>query len=134
MRGDGMLIRSVDQQEIFKNDSISIKINLFNVNKDFFINISIDYSEKKKPINYDHDVALMFQNNTIKLIQFISSNTRKKQTSFEFLFSVPQSTLDEIIKSPIKFLQYSQNGADVHLIPLNDAYVIQKMYDCLKHY
>lgn len=132
MRGDGMLVRSVEQQEIFRDDSVYIKINLFNVDKDFFINFSINYTEKKH-VDYDHDVAIFFENNVIKLIQYISSNTRKRQLTHEFLFSIPQSTLDEIIKSPILYFQYSPNGADVELIPVQDKFILQKMYDCLQH-
>jgi hypothetical protein len=67
------------------------------------------------------------------MIQYISTKIKNKQTTLEYLFEVPQPTLDEIIKSKVYHFQFTHDGSNVMVLPFKNPNVLQQMYDCLKH-
>lgn len=129
IRADGVLIRGVDFESIFKNDTIRISAAMYTIDKDYFLVIRVE--SDNKVYKYSNDLAIQFSDSTIILLPFDSNKEDRSKKMFESYFQINNNGLGYIEKYTVESFIYTVNGVRKGLA-IQRKHILQRHFTCLR--
>jgi len=129
IRADGVLIRGVDFESIFNNDTIRISAAMYTIDKEYFLVIRVD--SDKKMTKYSNDLAIQFADSTIILLPFDSNKDERNKKMYESYFKINNNGLGYIEKYKVESFIYTVKGERRKLI-IQRGRILQRHFACLR--
>lgn len=129
IRADGVLIRGVDFESIFKNDTVRISAAMYTIDKDYFLVIRVD--SDKKMDKYSNDLAIQFSDSTIILLPFDANKDERGKKMYESYFKINNNGLGYIEKYKVESFIYTVNDVRKKLV-IQRGRILQRHLACLR--
>ncbi|WP_018344761.1 hypothetical protein [Cytophaga aurantiaca] len=129
VRADGVLIRGVDFEPIFKNDSIQISAAMYTIDKDYYLVLRIEGD--KKLYKYNNDLAIQFSDSTVILLPFDSNKDDRSKKMYESYFKINNDGMGYIERYTVERFIYTVNGVRKNLM-IQRKHILQRHFACLR--
>jgi hypothetical protein len=130
VRADGVLIRGVDFESIYKSDTINVSAAMYTIDKDYFLVLRIE--SDKKVYKYSNDLAIQFSDSTIILLPFDSNKDDRSKKMYESYFKINNNGLGYIEKYTVESFIYTVNGVRKKLM-IQRGRILQRHFACLRN-
>ncbi len=129
VRADGILIRGVDFEPIFKNDTIRVSAAMYTIDKEYFLVVRLE--SDKKLYKYSNDLAIQFSDSTIILLPFDSNKDDRSKKTYEVYFKINNNGLGYMEKYTVDSFIYTINDVRKSLM-IQRGHILQRHLVCLR--
>ncbi len=129
VRADGVLIRGVDFESIYKNDTILVSAAMYTIDKDYFLVIRVE--SDNKVYKYSNDLAVQFSDSTVILLPFDANKDDRSKKMYESYFKINNNGLGYIEKYTVESFIYTVNGIRKKLV-IQRGRILQRHFACLR--
>ncbi len=128
MRADGVMIRGVDFEQIFQDDTLKVFAAMYVINKDYFLVIRL---ERDKKTHYSEDLSIQLSDSTVILLAFDLFKGDRSNKTYDGYFKINSKDLGYIEKYTFVKLNYTSKKQIYSLPVQSHPHVLQRHFACL---
>jgi len=130
VRADGVMIRGVDFEPIYIDDTLKVFAAMYSIDKDYFLVIRIEMDRK---ITYAKDLAIQLSDSTVILLSYDSFKSDRAKKTYDGYFKINSNDLGYIEKYTLVQLRYYVKK-DIRILPVQQKFhILQRHFACLRN-
>jgi len=131
VRADGVMIRGVDFEPIYIDDTLKVSAAMYAIDKDYFLVVRIQTD--RKIANYTKDLAIQLSDSTVILLSYDSFKSDRSKKTYDGYFKIDSKDLGYIEKYTLVQLKY-YIGKDIHTLSVQQKFhILQRHFACLRN-
>jgi len=130
VRADGVMIRGVDFEPIYIDDTLKVSAAMYSIDKDYFLVIRV---ETDKKFNYTKDLAIQLSDSTVILLPYDSFKSDRPKKTYDGYFKINSNDLGYIEKYTLVQLRYYIKD-NIRSLPVQQKFhILQRHFACLRN-